>query len=79
MSLTNNSYQSLTFDKKWECPLHKGNNRQILYLSVSIKNHRICQECKLENKIDDNEIISISDLLNLDENFYFSAFPIVSG
>lgn len=32
----------ITYDKKWECSIHKGNDRELLHVNVSTQTHRIC-------------------------------------
>lgn len=65
------------FDKKWECPFHKGNNRCLLHLNSNTNVHRMCLECKSSRKINDSDVLSIPDLLQSDERTFFSTFPIL--
>lgn len=60
----------------WKCQLlsHKNSYFHLLHLSANSKNHLICLECKRENQIPDQEILSIHELLESDETKFFSTY-----
>lgn len=66
------SNASLINDEKWMCPLHEGKFLHFLHINPNSKIHKICSDCKHENKILDNEILSITEILESKEDAFFT-------
>lgn len=64
-------------NEEWKCSHHKENYRHLLHLNANTNTHRICLECKIQNKISDSEILSILELIESDKTEFFLAYPVL--